>query len=489
MWFLTLTISISFALHYEKNKKYSEIAKTKDQHYLCHNPHFVGERNLRFPVRFGTNGHVDFMNKAQCSMNEPLKIVCVNQVTFTTFEVTSHALLHIISHEKYGKAGKEFRSLIELDAMLDEKIILTKNEILKFEEQLPNKLDAGFGDFARPDPFNPGAILMSLGAVHGYPLFSENVCAKIEIDESTGFATTRHRLHGECEDKEGDDSHEKQMNILKKYNEEDYENFKKNFLKIFGEGSWVEAKYTKDEKYKDFMPKSTKGNAFGGWGLLLFDWVNPDFGNSFPQLDTQQQGFGTPAMRKFLKDFFNVELLSIDNEFPFSEKFSYKHDREDNIIMSFNFVNAAEDYVRNFISDLKRGSGGTFIEAHNFPHVFVTETHNSLGRVVIGRAFVNEDEMNKPYNEITQCNLKSDKETTCFFQIIDVHLPFKFGLRVAENVLHGDSATRGRIATPIDVKDTSANSALIKLRAKPNELIGFGHLDTFRQDKEGRVRM
>jgi len=484
-----MIISISFASHYKKNEKYSEIAKTKDQHYLCHNPHSFGERNLRFPVRVGTKDHVDFMHKAQCSMNEPLKIVCVNQVTFTSFEVTSHAILHIISHSRYGKAGGNFQSLSELDAMLNEKIILTKNEILQFEKELNNKLDAGFGDFARPDPFNPGTILMSLSALHGYPLFSKNVCAKIEIDQSTGFATTRHRLHGECEDKKGEDFHKNQMKILQEYKQEHYDNFKNKFLKIFGKGSWVEVKYTNNDEYKNFMPKSTKGNAFGGWGLLLFDELNPDLGKSFPQLDTQQPGFGTPAMRKFLKDFFNVELLSIDNGFPFTEKFSYRHDREDNIIMSFNFVNAAEDYVRNFVSDLKRGSGGTFIEAHEFPHIFVTETHNSLGRVVIGRAFIDEGERDKPYDKITHCNLKSPEETTCFFQIIDVHLPFKFGLRIAENVLHGDSATRGRIATPIDVKDESANSALIKLRKDPTELIGFAHLDTFRQDKQERVRM
>ena len=63
-------------------------------------------------------------------------------------------------------------------------------------------------------------------------------------------------------------------------------------------------------------------------------------------------------------------------------------------------------------------------------------------------------------------------------------MPFKFGLKIGANVLHADSATRGKIATPIDVKDKSANSVLIKVRNDEKKIVSFAPMDTIRQEKQ-----
>merc|ERR1712094_136828 len=102
----------------------------------------------------------------------------------------------------------------------------------------------------------------------------------------------------------------------------------------------------------------------------------------------------------------------------------------------------------------------------------VTETQDSLGRVVLGRDIAADSkeqleklktaplkEMDRYTDETTKrgCYVpkgyKGGKPEKCVFQLIDLHLPFGYGVRVPGNTIHGDSATMGRIVTPIDLLD------------------------------------
>jgi hypothetical protein len=83
---------------------------------------------------------------------------------------------------------------------------------------------------------------------------------------------------------------------------------------------------------------------------------------------------------------------------------------------------------------------GAFIEKHEFPHFFIPGGHDSFTRVVLGREF-------------------QDK-----FFFMEVKVRYGFGLALAANVIHSDSASDGLTYVGFNAhKHDQANSVKMKL--------------------------
>ncbi|CAD7922581.1 unnamed protein product [Amoebophrya sp. A120] len=192
------------------------------------------------------------------------------------------------------------------------------------------------------------------------------------------------------------------------------------------------------------------GNAFGAWGMLVFghrkdekDFDPAAFArNAAPKKELVSHDAKAPLvdvrhMNEDMQKFFGVRLMRDGDATPIirpSSKFG--------AVVAMHF-DPDGLYPKKFsfkgYRDGEPGSKGVFLESHPFPHVVTAKDEKAVLRY---------------------CLAKYGTDGKLY--MIEVVVPFGYGLFVNKNVIHGDTYVKGTVLIYLEPLEEYADSALVR---------------------------
>lgn len=164
-------------------------------------------------------------------------------------------------------------------------------------------------------------------------------------------------------------------------------------------------------------------SVFGGLGVLV---ISPDTKvMNIPKMNA----LAVPA--SFLAKY-GAELIPLDQ--PFTLDTVDKSSLENLYLVEYQWD---ADYIQDYVMNI-RGGGGLFVETHPFPHVFTPLSPACHGALILG---------------------VERKDGTFDFAAFEI--PFGYTMKIASNVIHGDSFFVGPYAIALTETEL-ADSVLLK---------------------------
>jgi len=179
--------------------------------------------------------------------------------------------------------------------------------------------------------------------------------------------------------------------------------------------------------------KATAGkdaNVFGSLGVLVISI-------------SEQETIHIPKMHALavpskILEKYGVTLI------PLSQTFILEQELDPSLkklfLVQYNF---SSDYINNYVMKLN-GGGGLFVETHPFPQLFTPLSKDCSGALIVGTG---------------------DKSKGTF-NFIALEIPFGYTLKIAPNVIHGDSFFIGPYA--IALTDTELADSVLFRQSKPH---------------------
>lgn len=197
---------------------------------------------------------------------------------------------------------------------------------------------------------------------------------------------------------------------------------------------------------KNVEPSS--GNVFGGWGKLT---VPNNYTETLPIINAEDLLKDTDLQRNL-----GIEIFTVPEESVGKINIPIERPKEGKSVV-LSSLGLDHRYMSKYVHNSK-GQGTVFIEYHDFPHVAMPITSNSILRMVIGQSAT-------PVNE----GGKENSETK--YRFIEIFIPFGYGIIVGNNVLHSDSASTGQLYITVEPENKDANS--VKLRKENGEAVAW----------------
>lgn len=201
------------------------------------------------------------------------------------------------------------------------------------------------------------------------------------------------------------------------------------------------------------------GNVFGGWGMFVFDYYrNPaeaqeshqsndrhphDFTDRVkkmgPNYELTTDDYKIPQMHvadldQDLQSFFDIKVMKIGDRKDRTPIFS----SEKGGAAQIGHFTYKKEFVRDFVYDTADGSKGTYIEYHPFPHFITPADSDAYVRELVGR------------------------RVGSTLYLVDLMIPFGYGLWLGKNVIHNDAACLGNIFIFFETENGEEDSVLLK---------------------------
>ncbi len=180
-------------------------------------------------------------------------------------------------------------------------------------------------------------------------------------------------------------------------------------------------------KSQEAAKSGESASVFGSLGVLL---VRPSFNIiEIPKMNA------LAVPQSFLKKY-GAELIALDS--PIEMEPTEHEELENLYLVQYDFD---EDYIEQYVMHAQ-GGGGLFVETHPFPHVFTPLSPDCGGALILG---VDRGDGG--------------------FDFASFVIPFGFTMKIASNVIHGDSFFVGPYA--IALTDTELADSVIFKQENP----------------------